>query len=192
MATILREYTEGDYLITEYTRDGETVAFTVKALISEDLGGTVIELPKNPIQVLQEKVDDLTATADQRYNALDITKTDIETVRVAKIAQLKEQCTNSIYAGFASLSLNTDFGFNDKDQDNFGQQYLLVVAGDNAGAPIQWKTKSGVVTMDEAAFRVLVKESKEHKMTNQVKYWTLEAKVLSATTVDDIDKVVWS
>jgi hypothetical protein len=55
MLTVLKEYVENDYIITEYTRDGETVAAVVKTAVSENLEGEVITLPKNPIQVLQEE-----------------------------------------------------------------------------------------------------------------------------------------
>jgi hypothetical protein len=52
---ILKEYVEDGMLVTEYTKDGETVSATVKSMVTENLGGEVITLPKNPIQVLQEE-----------------------------------------------------------------------------------------------------------------------------------------
>jgi hypothetical protein len=189
---ILNQYIEENMLVTEYTKDGETVHATIKNAITEDFGGQTIVLPRNPLTILQEQVDNLTMTADQRYKALDITKADVETVRAAKIEQLKEQCTEAIYKGFTSVSLEKEFGFNDKDQDNFSQQYLLVVSGDNNGEDVPWKTKTGVTKMTELQFRVLVGESKNHKVANQTKYWQLEAKVLAAKTNAEVDAVVWA
>jgi hypothetical protein len=52
---ILKQYVEDGMLVTEYTKDGETVSATVKSMVTENLGGEVITLPKNPIQVLQEE-----------------------------------------------------------------------------------------------------------------------------------------
>jgi hypothetical protein len=56
---ILKQYVEDGMLVTEYTRDGETVAATVKSLVTENLEGEVITLPKNPIQALQEENEKL-------------------------------------------------------------------------------------------------------------------------------------
>jgi hypothetical protein len=146
--------------------------------------------PLNTIEEI-EVIKQSQKTASERYADLDVKGTDVEVVRAAKIEQLKELCTEAIYKGFTSASLNKDFGFNDKDQANFSQQYLLVVGGDNKGADINWKTKTGVAKMTEAQFRTLVMESKDHKMTMQVRYWQKEAVVLAATTAEAIDAVVW-
>jgi hypothetical protein len=52
---ILNQYTEGDMLVTEYTRDGETIAAVVRTAILDELENEVIELPKNPFLELQEE-----------------------------------------------------------------------------------------------------------------------------------------
>lgn len=145
--------------------------------------------PINPTEIM-EKIAVMLKTPDELYEELD-KNADIEKVRAAKINQLKEACTQAIYKGFVSESLGKSFGFNDKDQANFGQKYLLVVSGDNQGANIKWKSLSGVVDMTEAQFRVLIQESADHKMSNQVRYWQLEAQVLSATTNAGIDLINW-
>lgn len=146
-----------------------------------------------PLTELEEikRLKNSLKTPSEKYAELDISIDDIEIVRTMKIEQLKEACTNAIYEGFLSTSLGYVFGFNEVDQANFSQQYLLVISGDNPGGNIKWKSKSGVVTLTEIQFRTLIKESKEHKLVNQFKYWTLENQVLQAKTNKEIDNIKW-
>jgi hypothetical protein len=161
--------------------------------VDPNTGETWYEAEARPLNMHEEiaVLRQNNKTPVEKYAEIDKKGVDLETLRAAKIDQLKAQCTEAIYQGFTSLSLNKDFGFNDKDQANFSQQYLLVVGGDNKGADISWKTKTGVAKMTEAQFRTLVMESKDHKMTMQVRYWQKEAMVLAATTAEAIDAVVW-
>lgn len=149
-----------------------------------------VDRPLTEIEQIERMKDNL-KTASEKYIELNINDEDIEVVRALKIEQLKECCTESIYEGFISLSLGYAFGFNEVDQANFSQQYLLVISGDNPGGNIKWKSKSGVVTLTEIQFRTLIKESKEHKLKIQFKYWTLENQVLQAKTNQEIDNIVW-
>jgi hypothetical protein len=148
----------------------------------EDRGLTLEE----KVKILEKQLKN----GDQKYKELDISKENIYTVRDAKIEQLKYLCSQSIYAGFTSVSLGYKFGFNERDQDNFSQQTLLVLAGSTS--PIQWKTKNnGVVTLTKEQFMTLIEECKTHKLTFQEKYWTLEDQVLNAQTVYEVDAVKW-
>jgi hypothetical protein len=161
--------------------------------VDPNTGETWYEAEDRPLNMHEEiaVLRQNSKTANEVYAELDKKSVNLETLRAAKIEQLKEACTAAIHEGFKSLSLNKDFSFNDKDQANFSQQYLLVVGGDNKCADISWKTKTGVAKITEAQFRTLVMESKDHKMTMQVRYWQKEAVVLAATTAEAIDAVVW-
>jgi hypothetical protein len=121
----------------------------------------------------------------------------LDIVKDARIHLLKYECSSAIYNGFVSSVTNGsgvayEFGFNEHDQQNFDQQYLLIVSGDNAGATINWKTKNlGVVELTEDDFKQIVQDAKAHKLAQQTKYWDLEAQVLSATTIEEVEAVVW-
>ena len=110
-----------------------------------------------------------------------------------KIAELKAACTNAIYEGFTSVATGFNFGFNQHDQENFTQQMLLIVASNgNYTDQIRWKTKEGTVEpLTVSKFISLTNEAAVHKTTQQDKYWVLEQQVLKATTVEEIEAVIW-
>jgi hypothetical protein len=59
-ASILRQYTENEQIVTEYTYDGEAKAFEIRQAVSVEIPeGTIIAVPRNPIQVLQEENEKL-------------------------------------------------------------------------------------------------------------------------------------
>lgn len=146
---------------------------------------------------LKEQIQILSTNADDAYKNADKVNTDTETLRYLKIQQLKYLCTNDIYNGFTSSVVNEEgfayeFGFNQHDQQNFDQQYLLIVSGDNNAELIKWKTLNfGIVEFKEDEFKQIIYDATYHKVTMQSKYWMLESQVLSATTNEEIDKVNW-
>lgn len=117
----------------------------------------------------------------------------LKAARTAKINELKSACTQAIYDGFKSESTGFEFGFNAHDQENFTQQMLLIVAANgNYTDPIRWKTKSGTVeTLTVSKFISLIGESKDHKVTQQNKYWVLEQQVLNSQDVNTINAIKW-
>jgi hypothetical protein len=126
-----------------------------------------------------------------------INQEELERARENKINELKNACTLAIYEGFESslvddAGMNHQFGFNQHDQQNFDQQYLLVISGDNAGQDIDWKSKNlGVITLTEDDFKVVISEAKNHKLSNQQNYWQLESLVLNASTIEEINNITW-
>lgn len=147
---------------------------------------------------------------DQKYTELDKTTTDLETLRTAKINQLKELCTLAIYAGFTSTVTDAngvayEFGFKDHDQSNFNKQTAklnlwknllsdgtMTQAQYDAKFPLQWKAVNiGVIYLTEAEFIQVTDDAETHQLAQQHKYWTLEAQVLEALTNEEIDAVIW-
>jgi hypothetical protein len=63
MLQVLREYLEGEFQVTEYTRDGETVSHTVKVpkQVEIPLGETIPVQPTfdQRLQVAEKKNEDL-------------------------------------------------------------------------------------------------------------------------------------
>lgn len=140
-----------------------------------------------------EMVRDLKRTRTEEFQSLDVSSASLEDVRFLKIESLKEQCTNAIYKGFHSTSLDKSFGFNDHDQANFVQQTLLYsVSNEMDAVEIEWKSLDGsLVKLTKATFMGLVQEAADHKYTQQRKYWNLESMVKTATTKEEIISVEW-
>lgn len=113
----------------------------------------------------------------------------LDEARTRKIEELKIKCSEAIYNGFTSVSTGYEFGFNERDQDNFYQQLLLIVAGTDT-SDIQVKTKNnGVVLLTIDQFKQVVFESQEHKVFNQNKFWDLEQMVLLSEDIEDIKRI---
>lgn len=130
--------------------------------------------------------------ANEVFQELIIDEITLDNLKLAKIEQLKYFCSSAIYEGFLS-SLGHEFGFNMLDQGNFTQQMLLVVADTSDSiTTIQWKTKNnGVVELDKQQFTLVVNEAKDHKLTQQNKYWQLELNVLNSTTKEEVLNINW-
>lgn len=151
------------------------------------------------------ELEEANKTADERWKELDLEKATLEEVKSAKIAQLKELCTQSIYNGFTSSVKGYEFGFNAYDQSNFEkmtakinlwkhllQEGKITQENYDSKFPIKWKTKnSGVVELTEYEYIQVTDDAEAHLLTQQEKYWVLEAQVLSANTKEEIDSIVW-
>jgi len=131
-------------------------------------------------------------SASQKYSSMvGVNTVGIAELKIAKINELKELCTKAIYEGFSSTTGN-EFGFNDLDQANFTQQSILVLINGLADtATLQWKSKTGVVTLTVAEFKTVITEAKDHKLAQQGKFWQLEGQALAATTKTAIEAVKW-
>lgn len=130
---------------------------------------------------------------DDNGDLIDITlmekPIDLEAEKQKKINQLKEVCNRAIFEGFTSTNGYT-YGFNELDQANFTQQSVLILNGSTGS--IKWKTKdAGVVEHTVAGFQAVINDAAAHKLAQQEKYWALETQVLSATTLEEIEAVVW-
>lgn len=133
---------------------------------------------------------DYKGTMEKLYEETQTLKMPLRERITLKVLELKEACTNSIYAGFASNSTDHVFGFNEYDQANFGQQFTVVVAGDPSN--ITWKTKdAGPVEFTVAQFKEVLNEAKNHKESKQRKYWEYEQRVLAAKDEEELKDIKW-
>lgn len=168
--------------------------YSVYATYNPDTGTADWVYAKNakPVEEQVKELQDSVKTADEKYAELDLTTASLDDIKAAKIAQLKELCSNAIYDGFDS-SIGHSFGFNELDQANFTQQSVLIVLnGLTDTDTVQWKTKdAGVVDLTIAQFKTIIGEAKDYKLQQQTKYWGLEAQVNAATTNAEVDAVVW-
>lgn len=127
---------------------------------------------------------------DEEGNIIEETELlPLDFVKEKKIEELKQACTNAIYEGFTAINGHT-YGFNQHDQMNFTQQMMLISQGSTSD--ILWKTKdAGVVTHTVEEFMQVVEDVKNHKSTQQQKYWDLEQQVLTATTKEEVLNIKW-
>lgn len=136
----------------------------------------------------QESLISRLHTPSEKFEIYNTPYADLETLRTLRLLKLKEECTQAIYDGFESQGHT--FGFNEHDQSNFTQQLLLIALGDTS--PIQWKTQdAGVQEFTTGEFQQIVDDAKAHKIAQQTKYWTLENELEAATTIEEVNSIVW-
>jgi hypothetical protein len=136
---------------------------------------------------------------------------DLTLARQNQIAILNLECQNSIFGDFTSTLTDANgiaytFGFNSHDQMNFNSQLnminnwkLQVTEGTitqaqyDANFPISWKASNvGVISLTETQFYQALSDAQAHLEKYQKQYWTLESQVNAATTVTDIQSIVWT
>lgn len=157
-----------------YNDDMSMVYFIVDTPIDSDLA---IEISRDEYENFRDH------TIDRYIRGI------LEKNKGDKLLSIKEACTNSIFNGFIASNGN-EYGFNELDQANFTQQTILILSGDTR--PIRWKTRNnGVVEHTVGEFQAVINDAAAHKLAQQEKYWALETQILSATTVEEIEAVVW-
>ena len=165
-----------------------------QGIISQEDFDKKVEEYSIPVKKEKDIINSMKSAIVLYQEALD-SSSSIEEIREAKINQLKQLCSESVYAGFYSESLGHSFGFNDHDQANISQQLILFLMDSIAIANIEyveWKTLAdGVVSLTKNQFMQLVSDAKEHKMSNQKRFWELEHEVLSASSIEEIKSINW-
>lgn len=179
--------TELKKLVEKYTKEG----YEVGKLENITEGKFVTFESPSPFDQLTATVQEIkrnAASATAKYDILSKDEAPIEEFKKARIAKLKEECSNEIYEGFTSGE--NEFGFNEQDQVNFTQQLLLIVSGQTSD--IQWKTKNaGVQTFTPVEFQEIIADAAAHKLVQQNKYWEKEILILAAETNEEVDSVIW-
>lgn len=161
------------------------------AITQEDFDKKVKEYQAPHIKT-KELMNSIKTPAVRYQEVIENPNSSVEEIRNAKIEELKQLCSEAVYQGFYSESLEKHFGFNEHDQANFSQQILLLIMNSGATQKIEWKTKdAGVVEMSTAEFMELINEAKDHKVSKQARFWELEAQVLDADTKEGITSVEW-
>jgi hypothetical protein len=114
----------------------------------------------------------------------------IDYLKQSKKQELSIACQNEILKGFTSANGHS-YQFDFKDQDNLTQQMLFLVQ-DPTIEEISWKTlNEGVVVHTREEFLQVCKDADIHKRSNFGKYWSLEVQLNSATTEEEIVRIIW-
>ena len=133
------------------------------------------------------------------WNVVDIPKPTMEELeesyfiakRDEKLIILKQESTLEIYSGFTSATTGHSYSFSEYDQNNFTQQMVLLLA-DPTITEISWKTiDSDVVVHTKEQFLGVISDANIHKRDILSRLWTLESQVNNATTVDEINNIIW-
>ena len=183
-----------EIIVIENSEIGDLI---VGSIISEGINDKKHLFKKSTVEELEQELSTLkkmSLNADEFYKSLDINDATLEELKNYKIAQIGYLTTKAISDGFFSETVGKTFGFNlEHDQSNFTQQLLLIVVADgNYTAPIHWKTIEGdLITMTVEEFMSVVNEATQHKISNQNRYWQLEAQVLACETNEEIDQINW-
>lgn len=114
--------------------------------------------------------------------------------QTAKFSELNSKCNQTILSGFSSTALGVshNYDFDMEAQMNFSGM-MNAVNGSMAPASITWKTTdAGNLAHTQAQFKQLYADGMNFKNNQIAKYWTLKSQVLAATTVAQVNAIVWS
>lgn len=116
---------------------------------------------------------------------------NLRDVKDQKIGRLKRDCKNTILSSFVSQTTGHEYDFELKDQINFNMEYCLLLKNPNIPY-IAWATNdAGTVTHTKEEFLGVCRDAEFHKRGNIGKYWTLKDQVETATTIEEVEAVVW-
>lgn len=105
------------------------------------------------------------------------------------IKKLAEQNEQIIKEGFYSESLDANFSFDSKDQDNISQELTLLTAG-LAEELHEWNTvDKGVIYMTDEEFRTFCVEAGAHKRFHMSRYWRIKDKVMNCTSLECLHRL---
>jgi hypothetical protein len=112
-----------------------------------------------------------------------------------KLNELNKVCNQSISKGFYSSVLGEEhfYRFNlEEDQINFNQQATMLLLNASVTS-VYWKTEdAGILLHSREQFLQLLDDASNHKQNNIDYYWQLKNQVLNATTIEEVNSIVWS
>jgi hypothetical protein len=168
---------------------------TGKAQINID-----IELQENQFEVTEEIYNALVRMpadfeTDEEGNIISVTVPEIplEEVKQQKIKELDTARDTAIQEGFTSSVTGQElvFGYTEKDQLNILKQTNILTLNPSIDT-IMWNTKDGqIVTLTRQQFIDMLNDIQNHENTIWTKYRELATQVEAATTVEEINSIVW-
>jgi hypothetical protein len=164
--------------------------------MSETQFNNMVTEYKNTLAAAQVVADN---TSDIfKYQQLDLTTATLDEVKQAKMAELNEQCNQTIIAGFDYTVNNVSYHFSCSIPAQTNFQGTNALFKDGLITTVDWtviNNSTGLIeriTMDQPTFDGLRMTLFNH-ISSQVSRLrdTLAAQVNSATTIDEVDAVVW-
>jgi hypothetical protein len=122
--------------------------------------------------------------ADPNISALQL-----QEAKDAKVREIYAKRDETILAGFTSANGHQYF-YGESDQRKLqGQSNLLLL--DPTITSVDWMTKEGIVTHTRDQFIEVLKEAGKFERDQHTKCYTLEAQVWAATTLAQVQAIVW-
>lgn len=181
---------EGD---GEFVCDEPVLQFDIPYCTDINMIDVVFDEQGNPIDVkLKENQFDVT---DEEGNIISVTVPEIplEEVKQQKIKELDTARDTAIQEGFTSSVTGQElvFGYTEKDQLNILKQTNILTLNPSIDT-IMWNTKDGqIVTLTRQQFIDMLNDIQNHENTIWTKYRELATQVEAATTVEEINSIVW-
>jgi hypothetical protein len=116
----------------------------------------------------------------------------LDDVKKSKIAKITLACSDQINSQFNSSASGSAhiYGYNKDDQQNFIKQAMLFQI--NPSIPsIYWSSKDGLVQLTKEQFFGLMMDAATHENSVWAKYFPLKAQIDSATTIEQLEVILW-
>jgi hypothetical protein len=117
----------------------------------------------------------------------------LDDAKKQKLAQLAYFRDQEIYSTFQSSALGTTktYNYNREAYENFRGEAILLNL-DPTISSVNWATvEDGFVTHTRDQFIQVIKDGASHEKNAKMKYYQLEAQVNAATTIDQVNAIVW-
>jgi hypothetical protein len=114
-------------------------------------------------------------------------------VKKAKLAELQAARDNAIYTSFTSSALGTvkTYNYDREAAQNFRDKALMLSLNPNITTVTWYTLEDGFITHTRDQFIQVCTDGDNHEEPLKMRYYTLEAQVNAATTVDEVNAIVW-
>ena len=157
-------------------------------------------LPKPNIEVSE---DDWQVAIDNNYNYIDATTSTLshkdfrtlDELKASKTSEINSACEKAITSGFTSSALGTSCSYQSEQTDQLnligivtaGQDDYFKCGVTDANGNVTWSYELHTIVQ----LQQVLTDGKAHKQGLLQKANTLKAQVTGATTVKDVEAIVW-
>lgn len=190
--------------LIDYDRQtGKVLGFYAQEIHGDNIPEGCIEISDEVWMHYLDNQGKLVIDITKKYNEEIINPKDIfieatiniEDIKANKLAEFDASCQATIQKGFSSSATGTEhfYRFNkEEDQLNFNQQLSMIQEFPEDYPTIYWKTEdAGVLPHTQDQFKLVVKDASIHKNNNIQKYWNLKNQILIATSIEEVQAIVW-
>jgi len=156
-----------------------------------------------PMPNIEVTEDDWQIAIDSAYNYVDATTSTLshkdfrtlDKLKESKTSEINSACSKAITSGFTSSALGTSYSYQSEQTDQLnligvvtaGQDDYFKCGVADANGNITWNYELHTI----AQLQQVLGDGKVHKQGLLQKANTLKAQVTGATTVKDVEAVVW-
>jgi hypothetical protein len=117
----------------------------------------------------------------------------LDDAKKQKLAQLAYFRDQEIYTSFQSSALGTTktYSYSREAYENFRGKAIMLNLNPNISSVIWATIEDGFIEHTRDQFITVINDGAAHEETLKMKYYNLEAQVNAATTVDEVNAIVW-